>query len=34
VKDVKRKDTLLAVRNPCQEDEGEIIVKICEYAFR
>ncbi|CAL6284582.1 unnamed protein product [Bathycoccus prasinos] len=34
VKDVKRKDTLLAVRNPCQEDEGEIVVKICEYAFR
>jgi predicted nicotinamide N-methyase len=34
VNDVKRKDTLLAVRNPCQEDEGEIVVKICEYTFR
>jgi len=31
---VLRKDTLLACRNPFQADEGEMVVKICEYTIR
>jgi hypothetical protein len=33
VSDVEKEDTLLAVRNPFQRDEGEMVVKICKYTF-